>query len=87
MIGGWNGLWVSNQQCLLQVVRLKLILTLSLHHLEEKDNFYNDEKEKGTSHGRSEAKLDIWTEFSHLYFLLLIALFCPLSHSIIIMTL
>lgn len=55
----------------------------SLHHLERNDFFLSDKKEKNESHGRSEAELDIWTE----YFLLLTALFCPLSHLIIIMTL
>ena len=55
----------------------------SLHHLERKDFFLRDKKEKDESHGRSEAELDIWTE----YFLLLTAFFCPLSHLIIIMTL
>ena len=64
MIGRWDGCWVSNQQCLLQVVRLKLVLTLSLHHLERKGTFFlNEKKEMDESHGRSEAELDIWAEF------------------------
>ena len=78
----WKVGWIlGKQQCLLLVVRLKLVLTPYITWKEM--IFLSDKKEKDESHGRSEAELDIWTE----YFLLLTALFCPLSHLIIIMTL
>lgn len=82
MVGRWDGYWVSEQQCLLLVIRLKLVLTPCITW-KGKIFFLRDKKEKDESHGRSEAELDIWTE----YFLLLTAFFCPFSHLIIIMTL
>ena len=68
MVGRWDGYWVSEQQCLLLVVRLKLVLTPCIIW-KEKIFFLKDKKEKDESYGRSEAELDTWTE----YFLLLTA--------------
>lgn len=83
--GGGDGL--AEPSITPTMVRVKLLLALFLISWEGKGDYFLTIRKQGMRAMAGGAEPDTWPQFFHPSFLLRAALFCPLSCTIILMTL